>query len=351
MGVSATVLPWVSLLAAQAATPHAASQEGQRSEVPIREVVLSDGTHRYGVSVVVGTAHIEAGLDTGSTGLRVLSTGLKDGDVQATRATDYMEFGGGARLEGSVANASVAIGALSGTTTVQVVQRASCTGGATECAASAVPFARYRVMGGSRPGEGFGAVLGVNMGTAADVANPLVSLGARRWIIDLPRPGDPGSGRLVLNPTDAEAASYTPVEIVDSFAAAHGSLHDALRGCIVNETSHEKVCGAVVLDTGDPGLRVVRAAQQQAWQDGTPVTLFFADAARQVHVALRTMVGSADQATRFVAEHRPGAPQPFILSGVLSYLAYSILYDPEHQVIGFKARPVLAGAPRPFRIN
>ncbi|WP_174285409.1 hypothetical protein [Sphingomonas bacterium] len=340
---SAIILASIGSPAATPAMPRATT--GQRAEVPIREVVLGDGTRRYGVSIVIGTTRVEAGLDTGSTGLRVLPTGLAQEDVRPTPATDYMEYGGGVRLDGNVAEASVAVGALRGNATLQLVRAVSCVRGKADCTAAAVSFARYRIMGGDKPDEGFAAILGINMGAAADVANPLRGLGAHRWIIDLPRPGEPGPGRLVLNPTEAETAGYAPVEIVDSFAAARGSLHDAVRGCLVNGTSREKTCGAVVLDIGDPGLRIVSANTPAGpWPGGTPITLFFADAAGHVHTAEQATIGM-DQTTTLVFENRPGAHQPFILTGVLPYLSYSVLYDPEHGTIAFKPRSKLAGAP------
>ena len=344
-----SILAFLGLLAAQAAQPRSASLTARRVEIPIREVVLSDGTRRYGVAIMIGTAHVEAGLDTGSTGLRALPHGLKDGDVHTTQVTDFISFGGGTKLEGSVASASITLGLLSGDTTLQLVQKVLCAPDATSCPPESASSPDYRIMGHGELSEGFTAILGVNMAPAVDIAQPLTGLGVRRWIIELPRPGELGPGRLVLNPTDTEVAGYTAVETVDTFAPARGSLHDAVRGCLVNEDTHEKICGAVVLDTGDPGLRVARAGgQKQVWADGTPVTLFFANSAAQVHIAERGTVRSGDQVSRLVFEDRPGAAQPFILAGLLPYL---ILYDSDRHTIGFKARPVLANGPRPLRIE
>jgi hypothetical protein len=51
-----------------------------RVEVPIREVVLSDGVRRYGVPVKIGSQDALAGLDTGASGLRLMPDAPGRGD-------------------------------------------------------------------------------------------------------------------------------------------------------------------------------------------------------------------------------------------------------------------------------
>ena len=55
---------------------HARAADAPGLEVPIREVVLSDGVRRYAVTLTVDGVPIEAQLDTGSTGLRILAPAL-----------------------------------------------------------------------------------------------------------------------------------------------------------------------------------------------------------------------------------------------------------------------------------
>jgi hypothetical protein len=324
----------------------------QRAEVPIREVVLSDGTRRYGVPIRVGQTEIEAGLDTGSTGLRILPNVLKDGDAQPTSRRDTYHYGAGAKLDGVVATASVSVGSLRGDTTVQLVQRVGCVEDQPRCAAGSVPLSQYGVQGNGLPGEGFKAILGVNM-AGADVASLFRGIGARRWIVDLPRPGEAGSGRIVLNPSDAEVQGFTSLPVIDSFSDAHGVLHDSVRGCLVNDNSHQKICGAVIFDTGDPGLRIASANPPtlRPWPDETPATLLLADAAGKVRVAEALVIGRRDHASHLTFVERPGAPTTFVFTGLTAYFAYSVLYDPEQRVVGFRPRPLLAGAPQPVPVN
>lgn len=72
------------LLTLVASGAHAEPAAAQRAEVTVREVVLSDGMRRYAVPIRVGATDILAGLDSGSTGLRILPNVLKPGDVQPT---------------------------------------------------------------------------------------------------------------------------------------------------------------------------------------------------------------------------------------------------------------------------
>jgi len=39
--------------------------------------------------------------------------------------------------------------------------------------------------------------------------------------------------------------------LIEGFSRSEGAVHDALRGGLVNEASHEKLCGAVVMVTSD----------------------------------------------------------------------------------------------------
>jgi len=55
--------------------------------------------------------------------------------------------------------------------------------------ASLVSAAQYGIQGDGLPGEGFVAIMGVNMGHDP-VPNPLIALGVKRWIVELPRPGE-----------------------------------------------------------------------------------------------------------------------------------------------------------------
>lgn len=321
-----------------------------RAEVPVREVVLSNGEHRYAVPIKVGGTPIEAGLDSGSVGLRILPNVLADGDAQATRRRDTYAYGAGAKLDGVVADATVAVGDLQGRATVQLVDRVGCSFEKPRCAAKSVTLAKYGIQGDGLPGEGFKAILGVNM-ARADVDSLFRSIGARRWIIELPRPGEARPGRIVLNPTDAEVEGYVRLPVLDAFSDRRGGAHDAVAGCLAKETNRQRICGAVILDTGAPGLRVAgRDIDGPPWPNETPAQLVFADASGKVQAAERLVIGRRAQASHLSFEPRPQARVTIIYAGLAPYFAYSVLYDPEHGTIGLKPRPPAANGPEAIAV-
>jgi len=322
-----------------------------RAEVAVREIDLSDGTRRYAMPITVGATPIVAGLDTGSTGLRILPDVLKDADARPTGRVDTYSYAQGAKLDGVIADAAVAVGDLSGQTSVQLVRRVGCNDARPDCTAIAVPEASYGILGNGLPGEGFKAILGVNM-AGGDVASLFSGIGASRWIVELPRPGETEPGRIVLNPSDAEVAGFVNLPIMGLFADAHGGAHDAVAGCLINDTTHEKLCGAVVLDTGAPGIRVVaRDIGGPPWPQGTPALLVLGDAGGDVRVAEALAIGERAQATHLAFEPQDRAQTPMIFTGLTAYFAYSILYDPVHGTVGFKPRQPTPSGPSAMAVK
>lgn len=323
----------------------AAEAPPPRSEVPIREVVLTDGARRYAVPVKVGAATIDAGLDTGSSGLRVLPGVLGPADAKAGFIPDSYAYGSGAELRGSIGEATVAVGDLSARTTLQLVKTVGCTRDLPHCPPSRIPQAQYGVQGDGLAGEGFKAILGVNM-AEAEVATPLRAIGAKRWIVELPRPGEGAPGRLILNPTDAETQGFVMLPVNRRYDAEHGGLHDSIVGCLVNDTTQEKACGALLLDCGAPGIVVRNSNLRGApWPNGTPATLVFYGADGKARAAERLTIGLRAHASHLAYRRADGDPGVSIVSGLTAYFAFSVLYDPARGEVGLKPRPVAPGGP------
>ena len=322
-----------------------------RAEVPVREVILRDGTRRYGVPVQVGGTAIEAGLDTGSSGLRILPGVLSVGDAKATGRRDSYSYGAGAKLDGEIGRAMVGVGQLSGSTSVQLVRRVGCSAEHPDCAAGSIPLSKYGIQGNGLPGEGFKAILGVNMGDAP-AASLFKGIGARRWIIELPRPGELGPGRIILNPTEEEVSGFTTLPVLDAFTSEQGGLHDAVRGCLIRSSDYQKFCGAALLDSGAPGLEVVSSTlPAKPWPNETPVILVFADAAERVRVAESAIIGRRNHASHLTFTEKPEATVTRLYFGLTPYFAFSVLYDLEHGTVGFKPRPPMAEGPRVAQVK
>ena len=194
-----------------------------RSEIPIREVVLSDGERRYGVSIKVGGTTIEAGLDSGSTGLRILPGILAEADAKGGGESDRYSYGAGTQFDGEVGTGTLTIGDLSGQSTMQLIKVVGCRSDSPHCPASRIPLSQFGIQGSGLPGEGFRAILGVNMANA-DVASPFIAIGAKHWIIELPRPNSGQTGKIILDPDDNDVQGFTLMSIVSAYRQQKGGL-------------------------------------------------------------------------------------------------------------------------------
>jgi hypothetical protein len=308
----------------------AAQAADSRVEIPIVQRTLSDGTLRYAVLMTIGGATIEAGLDTGSTGLR-----LRPGaaPVATTRRREIYAYSGGVKLDSVPAEAEVGIGGgLSGRIGVHVATRVGCTIQRPRCSASTLPPGQFGLMGDGLDGEGFEAVLGLGMaGKPTD--NPLRALGARRWIVILPRPGEPEPGKLVVNPFDAEVRDFVLLPLLARTSWRDDSVHDAVEGCLKDVAATVTICGPVTLDTGANRIVLMNAAVGVASWTG-PAILSFTGA--PAGVAFST--SQTGPAAKIVSGRDPNLPRSTILAGVTPYFADDVLYDPAQNRMGLRAR-------------
>ena len=332
------------LLALAFALP-AAAQIPPRSEVPIRQSVLSNGALRYSIQIRVGMRGLEAVLDTGSGGLRILPGVLGPTDAEATATPEVYGYASGSRYEGVVGRTTLTVGAVRGPAPIHLIHAIGCFAELPHCPASRVPLALYGIASDGLPNEGFKVILGTDL-TLGQVGNPLAALGVRRWIVALPRPGESAPGRLILNPTAQETAGFTVVALSAPYAQPRGgALHDAIPGCLSNDATRSRACGAVLLDTGSPSLRIANA-RLPAWADGAPTTLILFGPSGATAIRAALLLGDPGHATRLAFREDPHNPGVAIYAGVAPYLAYEVLYDMRRQQIGLKPRPTAPGGPR-----
>ena len=165
------------------------------------------------------------------------------------------------------------------------------------------------------------------------VDNPLLVIGAQTWIVVLPRPGEADPGKLIISPDPSELAGYVRVAIT-----GEGGMHDDIHGCLALGKIQKMICGSMLLDTGAPGIHIGSsdASQTQGWTKGDPIA-----------VVLRGIRGGEARAefragdnppSRISASLDPKLTQPSIMAGTQPYFLFSVLYDVEHNVIGFKPR-------------
>lgn len=288
---SAFILRCLAVSGLLAASHSAAQAQSASVQVPIREVDLSDGTRRYVVTIEIDGHRIDAGLDTGSVA-----------DLQ-----------NGGRW--------------------QIIRAIGCSAARPDCPAAHVDSRKFGIQGNGLAGEGFRAILGVGLANA-DLPNPFQEIGAHRWIIELPRPGETSSGRLILNPSNEQVAGFTPLLLADPHRSR---ANDAVRACLEHDGG-KLICAPTLIDSGAPGIELVNDRADVGWTEGAGARLTFEQHA-DTALGIRFSVGRRVQASRFDAVADPRVDGVRIRSGLLTYFAYDVLYDADYGTIAVKPRP------------
>jgi hypothetical protein len=192
----------------------AAAQMADRVEVPITQTALPDGAIRYSVPVSFGgNTGVMAMLDTGSLGLRVLSKALSAPQAEDTGIVRDFPFQSGIVLHGPLIKTTVSVGDATSPEplVIQSVQEVKCGEMKPDCPVSKMDTDSYGIGGDGIPNQGFQAILGLamrKMRVPMYAGNPVSGMGAQAWIVELPRPGDPNPGRLIINPSPAERQGF-----------------------------------------------------------------------------------------------------------------------------------------------
>jgi hypothetical protein len=246
-----------ALMMMSSAPPTLASSMGPRTEIPIYRRVLSNGDVRFVVPIQIGEGPAtEAMLDTGSTGLRVLSRAVSSTQYMATEFVRAYGYGSGVVYRGPLAYAHVSVGPvhLPDPISIQIIQSVSCRKTKPQCPASRVSEAAYGIGGEGLSGEGFNAILGVSLRSSSAPAaanNPLLAYGSDRWIVILPTSQNPGSGKLIVNPTAQETAGF---HVVSSGQTDNAGLSPTpgvyVANCPEQPVEQQGSCPRMLLDSG-----------------------------------------------------------------------------------------------------
>jgi hypothetical protein len=334
---------------AVASAAWAGPPEARRIEVPIKAVTLADGDMRFTVPVSIGGGPtFEAMIDTGSKGLRLTpslaisqaSAYAKTGRVVSTR------FANGLITRGEIATAEVSVGdAAPSTVTIQAIDGLSCMAERPRCGIGGPPE-RYRI-GGVGPTDGFEAVLGLGL-RLNSFGNPLSATASGQWIVLLPRPGEPGPGKLILNPTAEDKAGFTMLQLEPARSPDQpentGWLDEELTACLTSETSTRGWCGEAVLDSGAPNIYLHTAGEAPPWRPGETIKVELGKGGRTLSFRYRTEKDSGAMLYR-IALISPETEK--VNLGVLPYYYYAVYYDGRAGVIGLKARPPMLSPAAP----
>ena len=325
-----------------AATPVLAGAQ-ERLALPITQTQLPDGDIRYAVPVSIGGGQpIQALLDTGSTGLRVINGSTGGGYYQNTGTASLYIYGSGERLGGTIGLSEVGFGSASTAAPVpiELVNSISCMAFAPDCAAAKLSLADFGIGGDGIAGQGFQAILGIGLMPtgATDTSNPLPAAGAPRWIVQLPLPGSAEPGALILNPSTAEAQDFQSFPLSPSATRAGQSAGwlDTLPACLNNISTGQKLCGPALLDTGAPGIIAYQQGVDESplWSPGDQTALQFATPGD----GSLTLPFAADRVFGSGLLQAPPNGGPAVVAGVLPFFAYSVLYDATAGSIGLKLR-------------
>jgi hypothetical protein len=137
-----------------------ANASAEPVELPLRQTLVQ-GHPIYSVPVRVGSTLIETGVDTGSTGLRVLPNVLRPQDAQAGEQPDSYAYGSGIRIDGVVGTAQIAFGNRAGQGLIQMIRTVGCVARQPNCPATHVGgIEHYGITGQGIPDAGFKAIAG-----------------------------------------------------------------------------------------------------------------------------------------------------------------------------------------------
>lgn len=291
----------------------------QRVELPVREVDLPNGDRRFATTLTIDGQPVEVGIDTGSTGLRVLPRGLPADTAGHGPRVSY-SYGAGTAFDGRAVDVPVSAGAVAGPVRLMRIEAVGCTAARPDCPVAHADLASYGILGDGIAGQGFAAILGIRL-KHDQIDNPFEQLHVRRWIVDLPRTAGE-TGRIVLNPTDAEVAGYAPIRV-----DGDGMTPACLGG-------PEQLCARGFFDSGAAGLRVIGPVPFRPWPNGTPVTISVGagDATQRMTVA----IGRRDQASGLL--HAPAGGETRLSLGFAPYFHWSVLYDAADRSIGLRVR-------------
>jgi hypothetical protein len=308
----------------------ARGSEVPRSEVDLHYRQAGRGLQLWTTILVAGRA-VDALVDTGSTGLVLLSSAIDQPQSLPKGPSMWTSYGDGERLGGHSSRVPIQFSKdASLTVPVLLATSVSCIPSPRHCPAEGVDFAHYRIGGkGDRIGgkEGFGAILGIGMPTPWTAPNPFAAAGIERWIVDWP------NSKIVLNPDDRELDGFVFHNlIVDRWAAT-------IPGCLA--IGPKRICGPTLLDTG--------ASNIVLFTNGT--SNYEEMLAARSHFL--TLGGGDAQAIQFTAPsylfQLESAPRAAMVAGAPVVKHLAIFYDSLSEVIGVKpAKPMKPMKPAPI---
>jgi hypothetical protein len=308
-----------------------------RIDVPIKQATLFNGVPRYSIPIVIGGKSVDAILDTGSTGLSILTSAIPASSYTPSKVSLSMIFSNGQKFFGHVGQAVIGLGDAPETATVEInaIDTLECDEKA-DCASST-----KRHDEGLVGAKTFRALVGVSLPSPAlvvRVSNPLLRFGDS-WIVELPRPGERAPGHLIINPTADERNGFDLFPAGQGFNVG-GDRDNPLPGCLVDESDGQKLCAPIVFDSGTPAItEITHDLSPRHWPVGTRGAFSLDAPGGKTIVAKFTVAQTPSMTHVFVGPYPVfNQPAPRVIAGVEPYMLFSVLYDFRRGQIGLKAR-------------
>ena len=230
------------------------------ADVPLRIDYLN-GDIAFVTKVKIGATEVEALVDTGSSGLRVVDGVVPAGDL-ATRTDTAVQaaYGSGTVVTGVVATANVTLGGLvtAAPIKIEVVTDVHCTDAKPNCPVASTTIDQFAFKGGA--GGTYKAIIGVGMRNGPNsqqVANPIAQLPTKpAFLIDVGAYGTT-TGVLRIGPTPAQVAAFKTIThaalpngvALDNGVGAFDDRQNPI--CVVNTTQNKTFCLPALLDSGN----------------------------------------------------------------------------------------------------
>ena len=311
---------------------------GSGGVAPLRLVEKSSGTERMVATIAINGVALDAFVDTGSSGLRIMPGALDD-DTYAS-VTDQLvsySYHSGLALQGVVATAPVTIGGLT-TPSIPVMQirTVGCVPGDDDC---------------NTNGFGYPAILGIgmrNLPGSGNIANPIVQLdGHPAYAVHVDR--DAQAGALTIGASDA-GFTLVDLPLLDGGAPLADGTEPrddrTVPACVTDATHGTQLCAGAILDTGCGPVEMLRPSYtgaDQEWTPGTAGEVAVADAERYGFTVGPTPTPGIDEV---LLEPRPFQTVDMINVGTAAFFHGDVYFDEAGGKIGVTpAQP----APTPKR--
>lgn len=336
-----------SIVAALLTAGTAATAE---TAIPIHQIRLHLGRFGlpiYGIPVRVGGTMVEAGLDTGSVGLRVMARALRPGDARPAGSAETYTYSSGVTLPGQAGATRLAFGDHAGAARIQLIETVGCVETRQDCPGKGNP-ADYRVEGRGIAHAGFLAIAGLRLPRQRpdSIDNPLVETGARGYVIDLPRLGEP-VGRLAIDPGPRETRGFVKLPNAHEVFPNDPSVRPTtVPGCILNKDTGREICGTILFDTGAPGIEVtLPSPATYKWDVGTASRLVLGDGRKHEIATEEFIAGPMQNSSVSFTKPNPRLERASISIGVTPFFAFSVLYQPHRHGIAIRPRPPAPDGP------